>query len=216
MLRMRTLSFLVILIIGTAIDASAQSLQMRWERIIEQLERQLGPEHRYRIERLKSISESQRHEAVEMYLQFLEPVREKYRASMSGSEYCAADYGSAPPSRRPYRWCMYQDMASCLEATRDRSDYSCEPNQFGIETLSKGQRETLMETYLELLESMSDPVKGKYRANMSGSREYCAADYGSAPPSRRPHRWCMYQDMASCLEATRDRGDYSCELNQVR
>lgn len=138
---MKTLSFVVILIMATAIDASAQSLQEPWEKIIERLERQLCPEYRRisecrnLIERLKTLPERERQEFAETILKLLgsmnDPLRERYLANRSGSrDYCAADYGSAPPSRRPHRWCMYPDMASCLEATRDHNDYACELNQF--------------------------------------------------------------------------------------
>ena len=42
-----------------------------------------------------------------------------------------------------------------------------------------------------------------------GNRQYCAVDHGGAP--QRRFRWCEYDDMASCLEATRDRSNYFCE-----
>ena len=132
---MKALSFLVIVIIGTAIDGSAQSLRESQERIeaekiLEWLERRLQEypkffdaidliERREELERLKGLREGQAPDFTEKYLR-----------NKSGSrEYCAADYLSVTASPSPYRWCRYDDMAACLEATRDHSNYSCELNQ---------------------------------------------------------------------------------------
>ena len=108
-MRIRALSFLVILIVGTAIDGSAQSLRELREEIAR-LERELREGRPPRPELREKL---------------------KYLLNKSGSrQCCAVDHGSAPPSRRPHRWCQYDDMASCLEAIRDHSNYSCEQNQF--------------------------------------------------------------------------------------
>jgi hypothetical protein len=129
-MRIRALSFLVILIMGTAIDGSAQYPSIR--------------ELREEIERLER-------ELRERGLVLSPELRQKYLLNKSGRrQYCAADHGSAPPSRRPHRWCEYNDMASCLEATRDHSNYSCEknlfygvldqPNRLSLPTENRGHR----------------------------------------------------------------------------
>ena len=105
-------TLLVILIMETAIDANAQYPSTR----------ELGEQ----IERL--LPEDQRPAFREQNLKLLE--KEKYRLTTNGSrQYCAVDHGGAPASRRPYRWCRYDDMASCLDATHGRSNYSCEQNR---------------------------------------------------------------------------------------
>lgn len=131
-MRVKTLSFFVILIMGTAVDVGAQSLVEPWDKFLERLERRLQEyptfsdkavmyERQRLLETLRGLREGQRAEFTENYLQ---------NRSWS-REYCAADYGSAPPSRRPYRWCAYDDMVSCLEATSgNHCNYSCELNQF--------------------------------------------------------------------------------------
>ena len=137
---------MMLVIMGTAIDGSAQSPRQSQQRIIVErqeriiverekilaiMETQLQEypqfsdkflmyEHQVLLEKLQGLRDGQRPEFTEKYL-----------LNKGGNrEYCAADYFSAPPSQRPYRWCDYHDMASCLEATRDHSHYSCELNQF--------------------------------------------------------------------------------------
>lgn len=103
MIRFTTCGFLLGLVLGTAVDTRGQS----------------RPEEEVRkeIERL----EKRIH---------LPPVMEPSPVTKIGSrQYCAVDHGSAPPSQRPFRWCEYDDMASCVEVTRDHSNYSCEQAQ---------------------------------------------------------------------------------------
>ena len=136
-MRMKILSFLVIAIMAIAIEGSAQSPMEDsfWPTFPDGSIWFQRRERRQEIERLKSLPEPQRLEALKMYRQFLDSLKEsrlksKYLLNSSGSsEYCAADHGSTPSSR-PFRWCRYDSMGSCLEATRDHSSYSCEPNRF--------------------------------------------------------------------------------------
>jgi hypothetical protein len=97
---MKTVALLVILILNTAVDTRAQPLREE--------------EARKELERLRK----------ELRLPYPEPSP----ATQIGSrQYCAVDHGGA--SQTPFRWCEYDDMASCLEVTRNRSNYSCE--QYG-------------------------------------------------------------------------------------
>jgi hypothetical protein len=94
---MKTLSLLVILILSTVLDSTAQSPREE--------------EARKELERLRK----------ELRLPYPEPSP----ATQIGSrQYCAVDHGGT--SQKPFRWCEYDDMASCRKATRNRSNYSCE------------------------------------------------------------------------------------------
>ena len=92
------------------------------------------------------------------------------------------------------------------EATKYDTEQACQ--DAAARTLGEAS------THLSGMKYLMRCVPEGVEPSATGLRQYCAADYESVPPSARPYRWCEYEDMVSCLEAIRDRNNYSCQLNQ--